>query len=245
MAELYLFDDNGTKYAYVAGFSAITDNSIEYKPTLIKRNAIKYSDNFAKTPLSFFVSKSNYLGQKILNTIPERPITVKIIDSDTSNLLWSGRVLKVKATLVSIEIICDSVYAASLRAGNRYIVSPQCQHVLYSSACAASMDLHRVNILDANVTNSTILTVYGLTVPSGYFTNGVASFNGELRRILKHQNEFLYISTVFNSIGVGTLSLLKGCNLTSKDCQTFNNLDNQLAFEFAPNKSPFKVGLLI
>ena len=245
MAELYYFNDNGTIYGFVAGFSEITFDSIAYVPTLIKRSGIKQSDNFAKTPLSFYFSRTHTFAKKVLHITPERPILARIIESDTGAAIWEGRILKATASLTNIEIICDSVYAANIRSGNRFIVSPQCQHVLYSTnGCKASSEMFRENLLDTTITATTVLDVPAITQPSGYYTNGAATFAGEYRKIIKHEGTVLYLSSVFNTLGTGTLSLFRGCNLTSTDCKKFNNLDNQLAFEFSPNKSPFKLGLL-
>lgn len=246
MAEVYQFNDNGIIYGFIGGFTEVTVGTYTYLPTLIKRSDIRYSDNFAKTPLSFYFSKSHDFAKKVLHTTPEKPILVKILDSITEEIIWEGRVLTAAATLVSIEIVCDSNYAANVRAGNRFIVSPQCQHILYSTnGCKANAELFRENLTSFSVPSSTsILDITGSIRSSGYYTNGGVSFLGAYRKIIKHEGNFIYLSSAFNNIGTNTLSLFRGCNLTSTDCKQFNNLDNQLAFEFSPNKSPFKLGLL-
>lgn len=245
MAELIYFNDNGVVYAFVSGFTEIIYDSVTYEPTPVKRSELKLSDNFAKTPLSFYFSRSNYFAQKILHTIPEHPIEAKLFDSETSELFWIGKVLKAKASLVSIEVICDSSYAAHVRAGNRYIVSSQCQHILYSTACGASSEMYRTNLSGVTIDSSTIQTITGLTADDGFYNNGAISFSNETRRILKQIGTTVYLASPFNTTGTGVVSLFPGCNLTSKNCLKFNNLVNQLAFEFSPDKSPFKSGILV
>ena len=245
MAELYYFNDNGTVYGFTPKFSEVVHDSVTYVPTLIKRSAIKLTDNFAKSPLSFYFSRSHYFAQKVLHTIPERAITAKVTDSISGNIIWTGRVLKAKASLTSIEIICDSIQASNIRAGNRYMVSPQCQHVIYSAACGVNGELYRTNLLDVTITTNSIIDIPTLTAETGYYDNGAISFSGEIRRILKQVGTTLYLASPFTSSGVGVISLWPGCDLTSRNCKAFNNLDNQLAFEFMPDKNPFKSGILV
>lgn len=235
MAELYLFNDNGEYHAFSPSIFSKTLNGITYTPTIITRSSISLTDNLAKSPMTFKFDRTNTYAKSLLLDFPEVPIKVSIYRNDI--LYWSGRVMEVKANILTIEVVCDSIYSSIARAGLSSRISLNCRHTLYSANCGLVKESLAV---DYNVSNINAKTITLLTSqPSGYFKAGIAAINGQSRNILSHTSSTLILSSPFVGIQSGVLTLYPGCSLNMASCTSFNNFDNFGGFPFIPPKNPF------
>lgn len=242
MAELYLFEDNGNYITYTDGFLSTTYLGRTYTPTAIKRSKLNITDNLSKATITISLPRNNLFAKRVLTVTPELAIKVKIIKS--SVVQWQGIITKSKASFSTIDLICESEWAAFLKSVNTYNISPLCQHQLYSPQCGVVELVWRVTYTDVSV-SSTVIDIPTLTEASGYFNNGSIEFKGEKRRILKQVGTTLNISSAFMSSGIDTVFLSPGCNLTEENCKLFSNLPNHLGFARIPHKNPFNsTGLL-
>ena len=242
MAELYLFEDNGTYEAFTPQRNPVTFEDRVYYPTIMLRSKIVLTDNIAKSPVSFKFERTHSFARRVLHTLPETPIRVTIYKDSLPE--WKGKIITAKEHTTYIEIACDSIWAAQLKSGNKITISPQCFHLVYSRQCGVDESLFRSNYSGVTVTTTSIV-VAGMTEESGYFNNGKAEFHGEKRHILTHIDNTILLSSPFNSTGTGILSLFPGCDLSERNCKLFNNLDNHLGFDRMPSKNPFSAtGLL-
>jgi hypothetical protein len=70
--------------------------------------------------------------------------------------------------------------------------------------------------------------------PDGTYNNGIATINGQKRRILSQIGNTFNLANSFNGSQTGTLSLTKVCSLNFASCQAFGNSDNFGGFPALP-----------
>lgn len=242
MRELYQFNDNGQYYTFTPDVVSETFEGLEYLPAIVVRGKVQQTDNFTKSPISFRFDKGNPFAKMVLNTLPEVPITAKIYRNHLP--YWQGRVINAKSNGNYIEVACESIFIALLKAGTKYKIIPHCNHMLYSTACGVLQETWKINYAGITASGDT-LTIPALSQPTGYFSNGKIHLAGQVRHIVRHDGTTLYLSNPFTGIITGTVDLYPGCKLTEENCIAFNNLPNHLGFSHIPSKNPFSsTGLL-
>lgn len=237
MAELYLFNDNGNYFPFTPSIFPKTFGGREYKPALVVRQKLNITDNFSKAPLTFRFERNNPFARKVLGSVPEKPILVTVYKD--GNTYWLGRVSKSKGSGNTIDLICESIFAGQVRSGQALTISPLCIHVVYTPKCGVLKENWVSPYANVTIVGNN-LTIPSMTEADGYFSNGMAEFNGETRTIVRHEGTTITFSSPFLSeINTGTIYLYPGCDLTSENCTAFGNLVNRLAFDHLPSKNPF------
>lgn len=240
--ELYLFNDNGVLHAFTPTILSKSLSGITYQPTIITRNNITITDNFAKSPVTLSFERSHSYAKELLANLPEKPISVTIYRNSLT--YWRGRVTEVKLSKSSsIDITCDSIYSSQRNSGRLLRISPQCRHILYSPDCGVLENDWKVSY--TVTASSSSISILAITQPSGYFTAGKARMGGQERFILDHTGTNILLIQPFQGVLTGIIDLFPGCALTESACLGFNNLPNHLGFSRLPGKNPFSAtGLL-
>jgi len=242
MSELYLFEDNGVNYGFTPTIFGKTLNGVNYIPTVVKRTGIHLTDNFSKIPITLQFDRSNQYIKSLTVSIPERPIAVTIFKDGLT--YWKGKVLSASVTGGKISIKCDSIITSLERNGLHNKFTLTCRHVLYSADCGVVKSSWES--LYTVTASSAVITIPTITEADGYFNNGIAEMEGQVRNILKHgSGGVLTLSLPFTGTLAGTIKLYPGCRLTEANCIAYNNLDNFGGFARTPVKNPFNsTGLL-
>lgn len=240
--ELYLFNINGVNKGFTPTLFNKTLGAVTYYPAIIKCSEIRLTDNFAKSPVTFTFDALNSFAKSILLELPETPILVTIFKAGVT--YWTGAVLSVtKPNLATIAVTCDNIYALTAGSGKRYRMNLHCNHQIYDSMCKVVDSDFVVN--GTTTATSTVLTVSGLTKPTGYFNNGKALMQGQVRRIIDSNGTTIRLSSPFTGNLSGLIALYPGCNGTRTNCIAFNNLNNGLFFGYQSSKNPYgNTGLL-
>jgi hypothetical protein len=241
MRELYLFNDNGTAYAFVAEVLPVTFGTNTYVPTVITRNALNITDNFEKSDMEFQFERGHSYALNLLQTIPEKPITVIVYRNNIP--YWHGIVKEAKTAGKTINIVCNSLDSNLTHAGLRARMTLQCRKVLYSEDCGVIKALWGSTF--STTANSSDLIISGMSNPSGYYSGGIAEMGGQSRHIINHIDSIISITHPFTGILSGAIVLYPGCQLTKAACTAFGNLDNGGMFADIPSKNPFSVNGLL
>lgn len=242
MSEVYQFLDNGEYHCFTPGLTAETVNAITYTPTVISRSAIMLTESFAKTSVQFFFERTHTYAKTLVTNLPEYPITITIFKD--GNPYWKGSVIGTEIDSTKITIACDSKFTTLTKNSQQAKMMLTCRHSLYSSSCGVIKESFMSTFTVTNL-NSNQFTVAGITQATGYFTNGLAEINGQVRSILKQVGTTITLVTPFSGTQSGNLKLYPGCKLTESACSGFNNLVNFGGFARMPTKNPFSsTGLL-
>ena len=242
MAELYLFNDNGTLYGFTPTLLSKTLNGLTYAPAIMSRSGISLVENFSKSPVTFKFERTHEYAKSLLYYVPEKPVIVTIYRDGL--MYWTGKVIETKANLLSIEISCDTIATAAQKAGLQAKITTSCRHALYSANCGVVQEIWATSFVVSNI-NSTSISLPTLTAASGTYDNGVATLNGQTRRILKQVTTTLTLSSPFTNVQSGLLKIHPGCAHTETACTGFNNLVNYGGFSRIPSKNPMgSTGLL-
>ena len=236
MSELYLFTDNGINRGFSPTVFSKTLLGVTFVPTIIIRSAINLIDNFAKSPVVFKFDRTHSYAKELLNNLPETPIVVTVYRNGT--VYWKGNIIDVKANVLSIEISCDSLYTTLQREGLPARISLTCRHTLYGANCGAIQSSFANPFTVSGIASKTF-TVSGITNPTGFFSRGIATINGQTRAIVTQAGTTITLSNPFTGVQSGILNLYPGCALTQTACIGFSNLDNFGGFAYIPPKNPF------
>ena len=236
MAELYLFKDVNTYTGFTPTITNKIFNGITYQATIVKRNALNITDNFNKSTVVFTFTASNSFAQYLLINDFEVPVQVTVYKN--SDIYWQGQVLSAsRVSLIAIEITCDSNYTLAIKQGMQYKTMLHCNHTLYSPTCGVVQESWVTH--GTTTANSVVLVIPELTQADGYFNNGKVIMQNQTRRIIGHVGTTISLASPFSKVMSGAISVYPGCNLTSVNCNSFNNLANGLMFEHMAEHNPF------
>ncbi len=242
MSELYLFTDGATNYAFTPTLLSKTLNSITYIPTIIKRDEIILTNNFAKSNVKFHFNKGNTFALLMVNTFAERIITIKIYKDNL--IYWQGAVENVSIEPTEIAIDCTSLYNNIRRRSGGPTLAMPCWKTIYDQNCTV-LEADFDSVYSGVTANRNTITISSLTETSGFFNNGIAKMGGQIRRIVLHTGTTITLAEAFTGVLTGSITLLPGCNLTQANCTLFNNLNNFGGFAYIAPKDPFgSTGLL-
>ena len=241
MSELYLFEEAGVKRGYTPTVFSTSFEGTTYVPTAIARSGITITDQFSKANVTFKFARTHPYAKSLLADIPENPITVTVYRNGL--IYWRGKVVRAKASGMTIEVQCDNTYSTLARSGISAKMTLTCRHTLYGVNCKVLQALHgETYFVSCDSTNVYI----GGSLVVDRFNNGIASIPGQTRRIVYNTAIGVLLASPFTGSYTGDMTIYKGCKLTEADCMnTFNNLDNFGGFSRIPTKNPFEVqGLL-
>ena len=240
--ELYLFNNNGVYAGFTPTLFKKTLGGIDYIPAIIYTGPRKLTDNFAKSPVTFYFDALNSFARSILEELPEIPIQVTIYKASLT--YWTGQVKAVsRKTITTIEVICDSSFTVAVSGGQRYRMNLHCNHKVYSPQCGVVESSFQT--LGTTTASSNVLTIPELTQPTGYFNGGKTIMGGQTRSIIDHNGTVVRLSAPFTGVLSGSIALYPNCLGTKDACVAFNNLPNGLFFHKQSSKNPYgNTGLL-
>ena len=236
MKELYLFKDGSVEHAFTPHKLSTSFGGKLYLPTSVTRSSIEITSKLTKSNVTFSFARSNGFAKGVL--LYPRDYHIEVLVYRDGNLFWSGRVLEVKGTGTNIDLNCDSIHSRFRSTALPKQVGLQCRHTLYSVPCGVNAASYASTFAVSNL-NSNVITLSGLTNPSGYFDGGKATINGQTRRIVKQLSNVITLEAAFTGTLTGTLTLHPGCNLSFANCAAFNNTLNYGGFPYHPIKNPF------
>lgn len=245
--ELYEFTYAGTTYRYVANKRDVTYDGYTYSAADIKREEAEKDQDLTQTTLKIHTVLSDLL-KEFIRVSPPDPITVTIkrLQSTNVDILFIGAVISV-----------------ALSQGNRCIVTLNelqplfnnkippcmfqslCNHTLFDANCSLTRNDYATVIEVESISGNFIVSTDVETPVDGYYSFGVAEFNGQIRMITCHEGGHLYTHYPFVDLEVGDdITVYPGCDKTQTDCvDKFDNKEHFLGFPYIPRKNPVYVGL--
>lgn len=251
--ELYRFVEGSLVDTQTSGNKPIVydagDGDETYTPYSIGRGVVEVKNELSKAQLEVKLALNNPVAQRYLSAIVDTVLTLTVFQqtNSTTNVVWKGRLQKVKLTNKAVSLIFESIFTSLRRPGLRARWQKSCRHSIYGPGCgvdkATMLVADAVVSIDGAVIEMTDLSAF----EAGYFTGGIIQTqdNNVMRYILNHTGNVLTLSRPFEHLqalfdaGPVSVNLYPGCpkNMTACD-GTFDNLDNFGGFPWIPPKNP-------
>lgn len=243
--ELYKFDLAGQIYAYTTAIEAVTYNAQEYDPAYVRRDAIKGTEQIARSGIKVKMARDASIVARYIGGSPTHPVELEIYQQSgvTTTLIWLGRVMTVSFAGSEAVLNCEPIFSSLKRNGLRALYQRNCRHALYDHKCTLNKDLFRVDGVLTGATSTTLTaTQYG-TKPNGWFVAGYVEYGTtpERRSITAHTGNTITLDAPLTGPEAGdTVKAFGGCDHLFTTCDAkFSNTDNFGGFPHIPKINPF------
>ena len=246
--ELYKITYLSQAWYYTSADHAITYGGHTYTPAAIQRSdIIKESElNKIQLDLTFPI---NDLFKKYVATAPVYQTLVTIyLYQDASNVIQAFQGEVIKISLSNDSNTCSvklDEYTAIETKLPRLLIQPACNHILFDSGCGLTKASWRCPITVDSVNPGFIQSSTFGGYPDGYFTLGIAVFQGDQRLITNHAGTMANLHIDFAGLVAGnSIDCYPGCDKNPETCDTkFSNLAHYLGCPYVPRKNPVLFGI--
>lgn len=261
--ELYLFNLQGTRYAYNNGEGTVSVSGIDYLEEEVSRSRQVVESERRNNKMTINLPGDNEFVQLYADLIPaEQPeFTLQQMHRDDGEVVTLFRgfvetVAWVKDAL-DAKITIGPLSAAGQRETPRHTYQGICNHMLYDSRCTITEGSREEIALSISVVSGRNVTLTGtlgnpntpgtaLDAGSDYFEAGYIEFGNERRLIVGQTANVMKLNIPFRSDVAGqTVRVLPGCkHRIGPDCNTkFGNAINFGGFPYVPEQNPFETGI--
>lgn len=250
--ELYKFVEGSIIDTQTRGNTPIVYNTETYVPYVIGRSVVEAKNELSKASLEIKLALNNPVAQRHLSTLVDTVLTLTVFQQTnvTTNVIWKGRLAKVKISGKKVSLIFESIFTSMRRPGLRARWQKPCRHPIYGPGCK----VNKADFLFEDDVASLVGTTVGMTDLSiyedGYFSGGIIETqdNNILRYIVAHvgnvltlSRPFEHLQTQFDTLGAGNVAvnLYPGCDKSLATCiGRFDNVLNNGGFYWIPTKNP-------
>lgn len=256
--ELYRFVEGATVWTVTSADTAEVYNAETYTPITLGRTEAEVKNELSRANIEVSVDLGNAMAKRWLKTVIDDVVTLTVFAKDGVDVavVWKGRLAAVKADMLAITLVFESVFTSLRRPGLRLKYQKSCPHTLYGRGCNLDKAAWEVTGPVSSVSGTTVVMPIAATYANGHFTAGmIKSSDGVYRFITGHTGDTLtliraldQLSEDFITFGAGGFSaqIYPGCNRTKEACKDkFNNILNMGGFPFIPNKNPFTGGSIV
>lgn len=250
--ELYEFRRFTQTWYYTSADEDLFYDNRTYTAIPITRSKVEQTTEQSKNRLTVTAVRTIDVAELFRVAPPSDVVTLTVrrfhyLDGDQQAVtIWSGRVLNVEWSTSEVTFSCEPVFTSLKRTGLRRMYQRACPHVLFSSACGANRDLHRVDGAVLAVNGNT-LDVQGLSSQAeGFYAGGYVSWEvtpgiNETRFIQSHVGTTITLNVAFATSPLGeTVTVYPGCDHTLSTCDSkFSNSANYGGMPYIPLKNPF------
>ena len=224
-----------------------------YVATTMGRSEPENKNELSKANLEVKLNIDHELARRHLRTVVDATVglTVFSINGLDVDVIWKGRLAKVKPDVAHVDLIFESIFTSLRRPGLRARFQRNCRHSLYGRGCRLDKaDWGVAAEVTAAPNRVTFIVPEAALEADGHYATGmIEAPDGSLRYIIRHLGN--QITTIRNADSVfdgfhdpgsgGTLAvtLYPGCDRTRVRCNDFfNNLPNYGGFPFIPLRNP-------
>lgn len=253
--ELFRFVEGSLIDTQTSGNAPVTydagDGDETYTPYAIGRGVVEVKNELSKASLEITLALNNPVAQRYLSTIVDTVMTLTVFQQTnaTTNVVWKGRLQKVKLNNKKVSLIFESIFTSMRRPGLRARWQKNCRHSIYGPGCGVDKAAFAFNDDVADCDGVTVTMTDLSLFDDGYFTGGMIETldNNVLRYVLNHSGNVLTLARPFEHLqalfDAGppplAVNLYPGCAKNLATCiDRFNNVLNYGGFPWIPNKNP-------
>lgn len=236
---------NTTTYRYAAFPTDVTALGYTWTHENIDPGGFGQSSEMPKDSLSIKLPITNALAATFLGGSPEGVTTLTVFRTHYDDagyiMYWKGRVLSSSASIGTVTLSCEPVFASMRRTGVRAVYSRPCRHAFGGAGCHVDLSPLAASGTVSAV-NRTAVTVSLSPEPTVSMIGGVMKApDGSMRTIIDQSDSSHYtVSRKFPSLAVGNTAIVyPPCNHTIGDCVANANLGNFGGQPYIPGINPF------
>jgi len=232
---------------YTSGDAPVEYGSHTYVPAVIKRGEVSYNSELEVSTLSVTLKHVDDVVVRYLALNPVRPtwISVMKLHRDQSPLeadvIFVGQIKNVPFKGNTAEAYCVGFEHFLKMPIPVWRYQLTCNHTLFDEDCGLNSDSYKVSatVTEQNNGSELVSSVFG-TYSDGYFFYGFVEYGDEVRPIVNHLGNVLYIPYPFVDSPDGqSVDVYPGCDGLITTCRDkFNNISHYLGFPFTPQENP-------
>lgn len=254
--ELYRFVEGSIVNTQTRGNDTVVYNSETYDPWPIKRGAVEVKNELTKASLEISLSLDNPVAQRHLSTTVDSVVTLTVFQQTdaTTNVIWKGRMVKVKPEAKTVKIVFESIFTSLRRFGLRARYQKSCRHTIYQGVpgvgCGVDKSLFAYED-DVVSIDGTSLVMSDLSLyPSGRFSGGMIETldDNVFRFVVAHSGNVLTLSRPYDHLAelvaaaapaLVAIRVYPACRNNMDDCiNVFDNILNYGGFPWIPSRNP-------
>lgn len=251
--ELYRFVEGSIIDTQTRGNTPIVYNAETYTPYVIGRSTVESKTELSKASLEVKLALNNPVAQRYLSTIVDAILSLTVFQqtNTTTNVIWKGRLAKVKLSGKKVSLIFESIFTSMRRPGLRARWQKTCRHPLYGPGCNLDKETFKYEDEVADCDGLTVTMTDLSLYDDGHFTGGMIKTqdDGVYRYIASHVGNVLTLSRPFEHLqalfdvtglpGDVVVDLYPGCDHNLPTCiAKFSNELNYGGFPWIPTKNP-------
>jgi hypothetical protein len=254
--ELYKFVEGSIVNTQTSGNVPVSYLSETYEPWSLKRAVVQVKNELTKASLEITLSLDNPIAQRHLSTTVDSVVSLTIFQQTdaTTNVVWKGRMVKVKPEAKVVKLVFESIFTSLRRFGLRARYQKACRHTIYQGlpgmGCGVNKALHAYEDDVVSLSGST-LTMTDLSLyPDGRFAGGMIETldDNVFRFVTAHVGNVLTLSRPYDHLAqlvaaadpaLVAINVYPACKNNMDDClDVFDNLDNYGGFPWIPSRNP-------
>lgn len=250
--ELFLFQRGAAVFwGYTSSTTTLNIQGQIYRACAMSRSSFEQSQDYKRNNIKITLPLNVDFIQQYISSPPTDKIDLTVYryhekDPDKQIVIrWTGRVVNVKFSETTAEILCESMETIFNRNTLKRPYGRGCPYYLYDpSGCKADPNAYAVGAALTAVNGVLLTSPTFAAYPSGHFNGGYLIFQvGSVlnkRFIISHGGPNIQINLVFSGLvpGVG-VTVYPGCDRTPQTCSSkFNNILNYGGQPFIPTKNP-------
>lgn len=227
-----------------------------YEPRTLKRAVVEVKNELTKASLEITMSLDNPFAQRHLSTTVDSVVTLTIFQQTdaTTNVVWKGRMIKVKPEGKSIKFVFESIFTSLRRFGLRARYQKACRHTIYQGTPGVGCGVDKATFAyedDVASLDGVTLTMTDLSLfPDGRFSGGMIETldDNVFRFVVAHTGNVLTLSRPYDHLqqlvddaspALVAIKVYPACRNNMDDClNLFDNLDNYGGFPWIPSRNP-------
>lgn len=246
-AELYRFVESrggaDLVTCWTASDAPVVHNSETYTPVALSRSDPESSNELSKADLTVTASLHNATARRWMVSSLDSLITLTVFSKEDNDVtvVWKGRLVSMKPSDATIELLLESIFTSLRRPGLRQKYQRVCPHVLYGKGCNLDKAGFAVAGTATAVNGASMTISAASSYPAGYFTYGMLeTAGGVFRMIASHSGSSIVLIRPVDFAGNFNVNIYPGCDRTINTCNDkFSNKNNFGGFPYIPLKNPF------
>jgi len=200
----------------------------------ISHTQLRVTSAIGRAETDLILPQTSALGQSFLDGIGATDALVTIYhtflnDPDAEVAIkYRGRAVAVKPSLTRVVVTCENRFTEMRRKALAAVMQRPCRHALYHGGCGLSLASYQTTVTATAWDNPWLTLTTGQAV--GYYSGGIASYNGALRFIQRDEGTRIRLSAPLPGLAdalPASVSIAPGCDLTLATCDSkFGNSAN-------------------
>ncbi len=245
--ELYKITYLTQAWYYTSADHSITYDGHVYLPAAIQRGDIVKESELNNVQLDITFPIADFARRYVVTSPVYSTLVTIYLYQDNANVFmaYEGEITKISLSggnTCSITLKEHTELDIKLP---RILIQPACNHILFDSNCSLVKNTWKVPAVVDTIGDLEITCAILASYADGYFTQGIAEFDGDLRFILGHWGGRITFYYPFIDLEVGdTVNVFPGCDKSPSTCKNkFNNLAHYLGCPYVPRKNPVLFGI--